>query len=161
MSSKTNKVQNPYSSPTNNRNSTYSSYNSSTKRVATEAAAFSPGTNIVAPVHKSLPMHPSNKKKKAVPSTISASSSASSTRSSCTSTVASSTGASTATGTVQSPPAFQVDGPTGGSNIATSHSRSRGKIEYTVNNTRVLDGDDKCILSKLQNVKMKKQENEY
>jgi hypothetical protein len=86
-------------------------------------------------------MHSSNKKKEAVPSTISAGSSASSTRSSCMSTVASSTGTSTATATFQSPPAFDVDGPTGGSSIATSHMRSQGKIEYTTNNTRVLDGD--------------------
>jgi hypothetical protein len=111
-------VSNPYSSPNSIRNS--SNHNSSSKRLATEAAS-SPGTNLVSVHSKSLPMHSSNKKKKAVPSTISASSSTSS-------TVASSTGASTATGTIQSPPAFQVDGPIGGSSIATSHTRSRGKI---------------------------------
>ncbi len=150
MSSNSNKVQNPYSSPTNIRTSTSNTHNSCTKRVATDSTAFSPGTNIVAQVHtKSLPMQSSNKKKKAIPSTISASSSASSTRSSCTSTVASSTSASSATGSIQGPPAFQVDGPTGGSRVTISHTRSRGKIEYTIDRTQVLDGDDKCILSKM------------
>jgi hypothetical protein len=125
------KVQNPYSTPSNNR-SRSNSYSSITQIIDMDqdlnSTAAAPHSN-----SKASPVPPSNKKKRsAIPSSVSADAT-----SDCTSTVASSTGTpatasasngSTATSSAVKP-AFDVDRPS--RRVNSSHSRSRGKVEHS------------------------------
>jgi hypothetical protein len=112
-------VQNPYSTPSGTRNRSYS-HESATQHVALQELNSSVASNPTPPLlnvsTNSVPTQPSNKKKKTVPSTVSAAS-----------TMASSTCTSTGTTAFKSAPAFDVDGPARRGTV-TSHTRGRGKI---------------------------------